>query len=207
MQLWEELCLLVNYRHDISDSTGLTILHMSLRHNLISLVSAILNDRKQYNVDANLKDKTDQTPLSWAAREGHEAVVKLLLAQPNVEADSKDVLGHTPLSLTALSGHEAMVKLLLAQSDVEADSKKKSGQTPLSLTAWSGHEAVVKLLLAHPNVDINSKDQEGRTPLWWPASEGHEGLVQLLKLNGAQSQQPTPAASPAVLPDGRDSPP
>jgi ankyrin repeat protein len=29
-------------------------------------------------VDVDAKDKQDWTPLSWAARHGHEAVVKLL---------------------------------------------------------------------------------------------------------------------------------
>ena len=36
------------------------------------------------------KDDLGRTPLSWAAEEGHEAVVKLLVARDDVEADSKD---------------------------------------------------------------------------------------------------------------------
>jgi hypothetical protein len=50
------------------------------------------------------------TLLSYAARYGHEAVVKLLL-EKGVDLDSKDISGRTPLSHAARYGHEAVVKL------------------------------------------------------------------------------------------------
>jgi len=37
------------------------------------------------------------TTLSWAARNGHEAVAKFLLAEDGVDPDSKDDNGRTPL--------------------------------------------------------------------------------------------------------------
>jgi hypothetical protein len=96
--------------------------------------------------DLNIRDTRCQTPLWWAARNGHEAVVKLLLAQDGVDPDSKDNSGGTPLSWAARNGREAVVKLLLAQDGVDPDSKDNSGETPLSWAAENGHEAVVKLL-------------------------------------------------------------
>jgi hypothetical protein len=84
--------------------------------------------------------------LSWAAYNGHEAVVRLLLTRVDVETDSKDKGGRTPLSWAAERGHEAVVELLLARADVEADSKDEGGRTPLWWAIEGGHEAVVKLL-------------------------------------------------------------
>ena len=52
-----------------------------------------------------------QTPLSWAARNGHEAAMKLL-REKGAELDSKDKNGRTPLWWAARNGHEAVVKLL-----------------------------------------------------------------------------------------------
>ncbi|KAK3338119.1 hypothetical protein B0H65DRAFT_477827 [Neurospora tetraspora] len=47
-----------------------------------------------------------------AAKNGHEAVVKLLLDTGKVDADPKDRAGQTALHIAAENGHEAVVKLL-----------------------------------------------------------------------------------------------
>ena len=94
----------------------------------------------------NSKDSYGRTPLSWAAENGHEAVVKLLL-EKGAELETKDKdYGQTPLSYAASRGHEALVKLLL-EKGAELKTKSNNGQTPLSYAAENGHEAVVKLLL------------------------------------------------------------
>jgi len=64
------------------------------------------------DIDLDSKDTYGRTPLSWAAANGHEAVVKLLLLEKAVDVDSKDDYGQTPLSWAAEGGHEAVVKLL-----------------------------------------------------------------------------------------------
>jgi ankyrin repeat protein len=55
-------------------------------------------------------------PLWWAAENGHDAVVKLLLDKDGVGPDSKDRNGGMPLWRAAENGHEAVVKLLLDRS-------------------------------------------------------------------------------------------
>ena len=62
---------------------------------------------------ADLEAKwSDRTPLLWAAREGYEDVVELLL-DCGADLEAKDELGWTPLSHTAENGQAVIVKLLL----------------------------------------------------------------------------------------------
>ena len=89
--------------------------------------------------------------LLWAAGNGHEAVVKVLIA---AGADVNKVGNQcgTPLHCAAAYGHEAVVKVLIA-AGADVNKAHKYGGTPLSHTPlWhalvNGHEAVVKMLIA-----------------------------------------------------------
>jgi ankyrin repeat protein len=54
-----------------------------------------------------------QTPLSWAAENGRDAVVRLLL-EAGADVEAKDTkYGRTPLSRAAANGRDAVVRLLL----------------------------------------------------------------------------------------------
>ncbi len=71
--------------------------HMS---SLLGLTK-IINYLFEMGFKADSKDGYGQTPLSLAAKIGHEAVVRLLLERDDVEKDSKDGYGQTPLSFAA----------------------------------------------------------------------------------------------------------
>ena len=155
-----------------------------------------------------------QTPLYWAAREGHEAVVKALIeAGADVNKAKND--GETPLYMAASNGHEAVVKALI-EAGADVNKADDDGWTPLYMAAANGHEAVVKALI-EAGADVNkARDDGGRrctlplqrprgggqgadrgrrgrqqggqrrqTPLYMAAQEGHEAVVKALIEAGA----------------------
>ncbi|KAF1968539.1 ankyrin [Bimuria novae-zelandiae CBS 107.79] len=66
-------------------------------------------------IEPESKDKYGLTPLSRAAQNGNEAVVKLLLDK-GADLELKDKYGRTPLLWAVAKGHKAVVKLLLDES-------------------------------------------------------------------------------------------
>ena len=132
-----------------------------------------------------------RTLLSFAAGEGHDDIVRLLL-EKGAEIEVKDWNYHyTPLSGAAMNGHEAVVKLLLEKgAEIEVKDRVYSF-TPLLWAAENGHEAVVKLLL-EKGAETEVKDGKySNTPLSWAAENGHKAVVKLLLEKGSGQRRRT----------------
>jgi hypothetical protein len=155
--------------------------HLAAYFGLTGVIMALLKNKH----DPDVKDSYGRTPLSWAAENGHEAVVRLLLdTGADLETKDKDH-DRTPLLYAAAKGHEAVVKLLL-EKGAELEVKDEAyNQTALLYAAEEGHEAVVKLLL-EKGAELETESYNSRTPLSYAAQEGHEAVVKLLLEKGAK---------------------
>ncbi|OPB39220.1 hypothetical protein A0O28_0049260 [Trichoderma guizhouense] len=169
----------------------LTRLHLAAYFGVETAVGHFL--RKGDNPD--LKDTYGRTPLSWAAENGHVAVVALLLKTGQVDAGSEDKWNQTPLLYASANNHEGIVELLLENGvnvdskniDMDADAKiigAYSGRTPLLYASANDYVTIVKLLL-EKGASIDTRDMDGKTALAFAAEGGHERTVQLLLDNGA----------------------
>jgi ankyrin repeat protein len=148
---------------------------------VLQMMSGILETGKAALLEENY-ESYGQTPLEWAAEEGHDAVVKLLLDNGTaVNATNRN--GQTPLHVVANRGRQAMVQLLLDRG-ANMGTADQDGQLPLHIAAREGHEAVVELLL-NRGADINSVSRDDQSPLFWAALNGHEPVVALLLDRGA----------------------
>ena len=141
-------------------------------------VLSLLFGRKYVNPDKS--DRSGQTPLLWAARTGHEGVVKLLLGRGDVNPNRQDNYKRTPLSLAAQNGQNGVVELLLGDEHIRPNQSDNYSRTPLSLAARNGHDGTVKLLLQHEDVSPHAPDNDGQTPLAGAAQHGHRKTVKLL---------------------------
>jgi hypothetical protein len=153
--------------------TKMTGLHLAAYFGIERFTSKML----ERNAAFNSLDIYGRSPLSWAAGNGHSAVVKLLLER-NAASDSLDISDRTPLSWAAENGHDVVVKLLL-ERNAAFNSPDTYGRSPLSWAAGNGHDLVVKLLLER-NAVVDPLDESDRTPLLWAAKNGHDVVVKLL---------------------------
>lgn len=160
---------------------GMTPLCWAAHNEDVSMAVLLLQDGG-VNINARCSDSRRWTPLSFAAAQGSEDMVRLLLADERTDVEAKDSRGLSPAFLAASKGHLAVVKLLLETDRVNANSEGGSyGQTLFSWAAGRGHAAVVAMLLATGSVEVNSRDHHfGRTGLAWASLYGHETVVSLL---------------------------
>jgi len=152
-------------------------LHCASLFGIVEIVSGLI---EVDGCDINQRDCVDNTPLVWAALEGHERVVEMLLKRGDVGLDKPGRFGQTPLFGAAWNGHEGVVKVLLERDEVNPDKPDDEGETPLFGAAQNGREGVVKMLLGRDEVNPDKPNNEGVTPLFCAAWNGHEGVVKIL---------------------------
>ena len=174
----------------------LTVMHILAYLGCQELVSKLL----AYGLDADAKDFFQRTPLWWAASQGHQTVVELILSQKDVNVNSCGIfynavaLGeplnsiYTPLTVAVLGGHYEIAKLLIEREDVDVNLFVDNADSPLYIAVNKGFGSLVDLFLERKDIDINNRDCNGETPLRYAVRNGHEDIVKkLLKIDTIQA--------------------
>lgn len=125
------------------------------------------------------KDKHRQTPLLWAAGNGHEVIVKLLLDIGKVDVDSKGKDGQTPLLWAAAYDREAVVKLLL-DSGVDTTVAANAGRTPVHYAAAQGHLEIIRLLYTKQYASLSATDILRRPPTFYAIRLGRKNIFHFI---------------------------
>jgi len=104
-------------------------------------------------IDPNFREPWHTfSPLTAAAFNSHEGVVKLLLTRNDIDPNIHSHDGLTALRIAASGGCEGIVKLLLAWGPIDLNSTDPLyGRRALGHAACNGHKGVVELLLACAN--------------------------------------------------------
>merc|ERR1719318_2101828 len=94
-----------------------------------------------------------------AAREGHDAVVEILVARKECDINLSDKYGFTALILAAGMGNFEIVKLLTVSPRVDVNVVE--GNTCLITACYKNHPLIVARLLARPDVNPNWTSEAG----------------------------------------------
>jgi ankyrin repeat protein len=165
-----------------------TGLHVTARFGL-PIVSKEFFSRlgKEAEVSVNAMDSFGQAPLLFAARAGHEGMVKLLI-DTGADIDALAVQYGNALRGASEEGYEKIVMMLLnAGADIEALGGEYG--SALYAASASGHEQIVKLLLI-AGADVNAFGGYYGSPLRAASEGGHEQVIRLLLDAGADMNAP-----------------
>ncbi|KOC16422.1 hypothetical protein AFLA70_157g002641, partial [Aspergillus flavus AF70] len=160
-----------------SVSNGRTPLMWAAENGLEKYVIMLIKRGAATELDNNMVD----TPLSLASRNGHSAIVKLLL--DNGATPVTDSRGRIPVTYRSQVGHEQILRLLI-DNGADLDAKDLQGYTPLTCAIWADNVPVIELLL-DKGANINAEDQYRRTPLVSAILANNMSIIKVLLDKGA----------------------
>jgi ankyrin repeat protein len=137
------------------------------------------------DINVNIRDHDDKTPLHMAAIMGYFNVVKTLIKFGS-DVNAQDKRGNTPLHVATTS----KIAKELVNVGAKVNSRNKYGDTPLhtlsnpeSFVYYAG-ENIAKILI-NAGANVNDKNDYGDTPLHLASSGGNLELVKELVNSGA----------------------
>jgi ankyrin repeat protein len=123
------------------------------------------------NENCTTDDEYRNTPLIYAAINGHVGVVRVLL-EGGANIESANAYQQTALHFAAYYGQLEVCRLLLERG-AKVDTVEKGKETPLHLAASLGHLPVVTLLVGR-GADVWLRNCENQTESDLARKEGKE---------------------------------
>ena len=145
---------------------------------------AVLKELKKFHqdLDLNIADNSNNTPLYYASKNGHLQLINWLLSN-GAKVNLKNSQGDTALHIACLHAEEDSVHLLIKRgANINAANDK--GETPVLIAAKHGREGLI-VILASEKANLDKRDEYGNFPLQLACENGHIGVIKELISNGA----------------------
>lgn len=170
---------------------GETALRLSVMNNNIAATLMLV----RLNADPNVQNNEGLTPLSRAAGQGFNDILKLLLDIPGIAINLQDNDGNTPLRLASIRNQTESVRLLL-EKGAHPNIQNHEGNTPLNRAASEGYTEIVKLLLAH-GARSDIPNNAGLDAMYY-TRRAHKHAIGILLENARMEERPSRATQRAL---------
>ena len=174
--------------HNLTDSTGRTVLHLACYHGWTEIVMKLINE---YHFDPTCKDIAGNTLLHTACKHRDMKLVRYLISEcrcdlmfKNYKGNTslhmlKNYKGNTSLHIACRYGDIEMVRYL--SSECEPMSMNNKGNTPLHKACKYGDIQMVQFLIEECKCDSMCANNVGNTPLHMACfQKGNLNIIQYL---------------------------
>ena len=127
--------------------------------------------------DVGQSNERGETPLHFAAANGHSVIMRLLL-EMDASVKAADTIGRTPLHLAAENDHPVCIKLLL-EARAQVNAQAHGATTALHICATLGHEECASALMLF-DADTNARNSGGQCPIHCAAESASIAVLRML---------------------------
>ena len=110
----------------------------------------------------NIKDKNNETFLSYAIKRKNESICKLIIISPLLDLTYKDSKGNSYLHLSVINELMTIIELLL-EKGININSQNDEGNTALHY-AYNNYNIKIISLLIKNNAELDIENNQGLTP-------------------------------------------
>ena len=142
-----------------------------------------LNDSTFYLFTPYIQDRSDATPLYYAALCGFQDLVGHLIVNNPEHLTATGGWYMSPLIAALNAGHSQTARFL-RDNGAHPNVTGRHGRTPLQAAAVHGDFKMVQVLLEY-KADINARDDSGHAPLHFAAQYRKVEIVRILLEHGA----------------------
>lgn len=151
-------------------------LHIVAYNGYTSTIKTLLNHK---NININIKDNTNFTPLHSAVYGGIN-VVNVLMSYNSTDINAKSKDGLTPLHLAAINDYSDVAKTLINNKNIKPNCEAKGNMTALHFASSLGNLKTVQVLVESNNTNLNIQSFDNLTALHFAISLKKFDIAQVL---------------------------